>query len=158
MTTIPKLTIADDFSPVDYDTWRATVEADLEGAPFERKLVSHTYEGIDVQPVYTLADDLGEDAAGMPGFAPFLRGPHPQGHVMCGLDLRQEHAHPDIDFSNKAIIADLEGGVTSLLIRLDRAARLGVSFEDARYSLLATRDSAALTVRWSRTSTTSTRC
>ncbi|MCM2372004.1 methylmalonyl-CoA mutase family protein [Aporhodopirellula aestuarii] len=136
MSTIPELTIADDFPPVDYDTWRATVEEDLKGAPFERKLVSHTYEGIDIQPVYTLRDDLGEDAAGMPGFAPFLRGPHPQGKVMCGVDLRQEHAHPDIKAANKSIIGDLEGGVTSLVLRLDRAARNGFGVDDPQYAHL----------------------
>ncbi|EMI44668.1 methylmalonyl-CoA mutase subunit beta [Rhodopirellula sp. SWK7] len=140
MSTIPELTIADDFPPVDYDTWRATVEADLKGAPFERKLVSHTYEGIDVQPVYTSRDDLGEDAAGMPGFAPFVRGSHPQGPVMCGMDLRQEHAHPDIKKTNEAILGDLAGGVTSLLLRLDLAARHGFGVDDPQYAHLGGQD------------------
>ncbi|TWU42873.1 methylmalonyl-CoA mutase family protein [Novipirellula artificiosorum] len=121
-----KLSVKDDFPPVDYETWRSTVEATLHGAPFEKKLVSHTYEGIDIQPVYTRRDELeGKDPSGFPGSSPFLRGSKPLGSVLNGTDLRQEHAHPDIDVTNKAILADLEGGVTSILIKLDTAARQG---------------------------------
>ncbi len=74
------LTIQDDFPPVGYDEWRAMVEADLKGAPFEKKLVTHTYEGIDIQPIYTRADRPSEqDPTGVPGFAPFVRGSQPLG-------------------------------------------------------------------------------
>jgi methylmalonyl-CoA mutase len=145
MTTRPKFTIKDDFPPVDYETWRASVQADLKGAPFERKLVTHTYEGIDIEPVYTLRDDLGADASGKPGFAPFIRGSHPQGHVLCGLDLRQEHAHPDLKITNAAILGDLQGGVTSLNLRLDRAARRGVGVNDPMYESLGGDDGVMVT-------------
>ena len=52
----PKFTIADDFPPVSYEQWREMAEASLKGSSFERKLVTHTYEGIDVQPIYTRRD------------------------------------------------------------------------------------------------------
>ena len=32
---------------------RDFVEADLKGVPFEKKLVSRTHEGIELQPLYT---------------------------------------------------------------------------------------------------------
>jgi len=122
-----KLSVKDDFPPVEYETWRATVEADLNGAPFEKKLVSHTYEGIGIQPVYTRKDELaGTDPTGFPGSSPFVRGRKPLGSVLTGTDLRQEHLHPDLSVTNKAILADLEGGVTSILIKLDSAARSGL--------------------------------
>jgi methylmalonyl-CoA mutase len=125
------LRIADDFPPVQYDTWRAAVEDELKGVPFDRKLVTHTYEGIDIQPVYTLRDRLsGDDPSGFPGAAPFIRGSSPLGHVLSGVDLRQEHAHPDLEATNNAILADLQGGVTSLLLRLDRATRCGFRVDD----------------------------
>jgi len=38
----PEFTLGDDFPPVGYDAWRALAEADLGGAPFEQKLVTHT--------------------------------------------------------------------------------------------------------------------
>src|SRR6056297_929144 len=140
-----KLTIADDFPPVDYETSRRSVEADLGGAPFDRKLVSHTYEGIDIQPVYTSKDRLpGTDPTGLPGAAPFVRGAHPMGPVMCGVDIRQEHAHPDLKATNTAVLADLEGGVTSLMFRLDGAGRRGLSVDDPGAAGYAGRDGVML--------------
>jgi methylmalonyl-CoA mutase len=137
----PELTLKDDFPPVGYDEWRALAEADLQGAPFEQKLVTHTYEGIDVQPVYTRRDHPGEgDPEGFPGLPPFVRGSRPLGAVQAGWDLRQEHAHPDLVATNQAILEDLQGGVTSLLLRLDVAARNGLDPDDPAAAELAGRD------------------
>lgn len=137
----PQFTLRDDFPPVGYDEWRALAEADLEGAPFEQKLVTHTYEGIDIQPVYTRRDRPGEgDPAGFPGLPPFVRGARPLGAVQTGWDLRQEHAHPDLAATNQAILDDLQGGVTSLLLRLDSAARHGLDPDAPEAAELAGRD------------------
>src|SRR5262249_11118630 len=115
----PEFTLGSRFPPVDYDEWRALAEADLQGASFEQKLVTHTYEGIDVQPVYTRRDRPGEgDPDGFPGLPPFVRGATPLGAVQTGWDLRQEHAHPDLEAANAAILEDLQAGVTSLPFRL----------------------------------------
>jgi methylmalonyl-CoA mutase len=137
----PEFTLRDDFPPISYDAWRSLAEADLEGAPFEQKLVAHTYEGIDIQPVYTRADWPSEkDPEGFPGLAPFVRGARPLGAVQTGWDLRQEHAHPDPAITNQAILEDLQGGVTSLLLRLDIAARNGLDPDDPAADALAGRD------------------
>ncbi|CAN5183817.1 methylmalonyl-CoA mutase family protein [soil metagenome] len=50
-----------------YDDWRAQVEKELAGAPFE-KLVTRA-EGLEIQPLYTERVD-----SGVPGVAPFVRG------------------------------------------------------------------------------------
>ena len=47
------------FPPVSYDTWRAKVDADLKGVPFEKKLVWRTNEGFNVQPMYR-RDDIAD--------------------------------------------------------------------------------------------------
>ncbi|MCG8450660.1 MAG: methylmalonyl-CoA mutase subunit beta [Pirellulales bacterium] len=128
-----EFTIRDDFPPVHYDQWRELAEASLKGASFEKKLVTHTYEGIDLQPIYTSAERLGEgDPTGLPGKSPFVRGSTPLGATLTGWDLRQEHALPEPAATNKAILADLEGGVTSLLLVFDRAACAGFDPDDAR--------------------------
>jgi methylmalonyl-CoA mutase len=41
-----------EFEPVSYEAWLKLVERDLQGAPFEKKLVKRV-AGIDVQPLYT---------------------------------------------------------------------------------------------------------
>jgi methylmalonyl-CoA mutase len=133
--------LGDDFPPIRYDEWRALAEADLGGASFDQKLVTHTYEGIDIQPVYTRRDWPGEtDPVGFPGLPPFVRGARPLGAVQTGWDLRQEHAHPDLTVTNQAILEDLQGGVTSLLLRLDVAARNGLDADDPAAARLAGRD------------------
>ncbi len=133
----PQFSLLDDFLPVDYDQWRAVVDKDLNGAPFDKKLVTHTYEGIQIHPVYTRRDwpapnAPGDDASGYPGFDPFTRGADALGGSVCGWDIRQEHAHPDLAVTNAAILEDLGRGVTSLQLRLDVAARNGLGPEDDR--------------------------
>jgi methylmalonyl-CoA mutase len=144
----PEFTLQDDFPPASYDEWRALAEADLQGASFEQKLVTHTYEGIDIQPVYARpgtrhgcrVGPAEADPEGFPGLPPFVRGSQPLGAVQTGWDLRQEHAHPDPKATNQAILEDLQGGVTSLLLRLDVAARNGLDADDPEAAELAGRD------------------
>src|SRR6516164_4213392 len=137
----PEFTLSDDFPPISYEAWRSLAEADLEGAPFEQKLVTHTYEGIDIQPVYTCKEWPSErDPDGFPGLSPFVRGARPLDAVQTGWDIRQEHGHPDPAVTNLAILDDLQGGVTSLLLRLDIAARNGLDPDDSAAAELAGRD------------------
>ena len=129
--------IREDFPPVSYQQWREMVDESLKGASFEKKLVTHTYEGVDLQPIYTWADRLGEgDATGLPGQAPFVRGFTPLGAAASGWDLRQEHSQPEPKTINAAIIADLEGGVTSIQLVLDLSTRSGLDPDDARANVL----------------------
>lgn len=134
-------TLKDDFPPVAYDEWRTLAEADLAGAPFEQKLVTRAYEGFDIQPLFTRRDHSGEgDPEGFPGWPPFVRGSQTLGVVASGWDLRQEHAHPDLATTSRAIFDDLQGGVTSLLVRLDFAARCGFDPDEPAAGELAGRD------------------
>ncbi len=128
--------LKDDFPPASYEQWRAQVEDDLKGVAFE-KLITRSYEGIDVQPLYT-RDHVGQrDDLGLPGLPPFVRSSSPFGAATTGWDLRQEHAHPDLAVTNRAILDDLSGGVTSLLLRLDSAACFGLDPDEAAATELA---------------------
>jgi len=127
-----KFTIRDDFPPASYEQWRQLAEAALDGAAFDRKLVTRTYEGIDVQPVYTRADLPSGDPSGFPGMPPFVRGAAPRGATNVGWDLRQEHRQPDLKQANQDILDDLSGGVTSLLLRFSRSARAGLDADNGR--------------------------
>lgn len=122
-----QFTLLDDFPAASYEQWRELVEKDLKGAPFEKRLMTHTYEGIDINPVYIRQDWQADgNPSGFPGMPPFTRGSRLLGNVATGWDLRQEHAHPDLAVANRAIHEDLQRGVTSLLLRLDAAARAGL--------------------------------
>ncbi|WP_404379086.1 methylmalonyl-CoA mutase family protein [Caenispirillum salinarum] len=126
------LTLAGDFPAPTRDEWRAAVEKALKGAPFDKKMLTKTYEGITLQPLYTLDDWKPEnDPSGLPGFKPYTRGGQVAGQRVGGWDLRQLHTHPDPQAVNKGILTDLERGATSVTLRLDDAARGGDDADQA---------------------------
>jgi len=51
----PTFRLADAFTALDESAWRAEVELALAGAPFAKKLVTQTYEGLSLQPLYSQA-------------------------------------------------------------------------------------------------------
>lgn len=83
----------------------------LADAP-ERLLATATYDGIDIAPLYTAPDQAAR--TGLPGVAPFVRGSRPDGNVSTGWDVRTRHTGSDPAEVNKAILTDLENGVTSI--------------------------------------------
>ena len=94
--------------------------------PFEKKLVTHTYEGIDIQPVYSPPESWdGHDKNGLPGEPPFVRGSLSPTEAIAGADLRQEYTHPDVNETNKQILADLAGGVTTIQLSFHQTACQG---------------------------------
>jgi methylmalonyl-CoA mutase len=130
------LTLAAEFPAADRGQWRALVDKVLKGADFERRLVRGTYDGIKVQPLYTAEDAAGLGvAAGLPGAHPHVRGATPAGTALGGWDIRQRHAHPDPATANAQILEDLERGVTSIQLRLDRALMAGGDLPDGIVAL-----------------------
>lgn len=119
------------FPPPAPERWRAAVDLDLNGAPFEKKLITHTYEGLDLRPLYTRADwDNSTDPHGFSGLPPMTRGSSPLASTARGWDIWQEHAHRDLALANSAILDDLAGGVSTLVLRLDACARSGCDPDD----------------------------
>jgi methylmalonyl-CoA mutase len=94
------LTLAADFAPASYDDWRKLVDGVLKGAPFE-KLVSKTYDGIKIQPIYERARDAAP-IAGRAAGAPW--------QIMQRID------HPDAKKANAQALHDLENGATGLTL------------------------------------------
>ena len=101
---------------------------DFTGAP-ESLLTTRTYDGIEIQPLYTADDQTAP--SGFPGLAPFVRGTRPEGAVRTGWDARVLHAHPDPAATNKALLADLENGATSVWLRVGGEALPVASLADA---------------------------
>ena len=117
-----ELTLAADFPTFAAADWQALVAKVLKGADFERRLVRRTADGIPVLPLYTAAD--APPPAGPPGTAPFTRGTAPAAAEAGGWDIRQHHLAGDPAATNAAILEDLEGGATSLQLRLADAAAI----------------------------------
>lgn len=109
-----------------YDEWRAAAEALLKGAPFEKRLITRTPEGIELQPIYRREDvaDLPQ-LAELPGTASRLRGARAAGKVGKGWEISQELPLATPEEFNAAALHDLERGQTELNIPLDLATLAG---------------------------------
>ena len=120
------LTLAAEFPHASQDAWLKLVDKILNGVPFDKKLVSRTYDGLTIQPLYTIADWNGDaDPSGFPGSAPYVRGSSALG-TLGGWDIRQLQQHPDPDVANRQILEDLERGVTSIALKIDPTGESGV--------------------------------
>ena len=92
------LPLAAEFPPTSEADWRKLVDAALKGADFDKRLVSRTYDGLRVQPLYPRA-------AG----APVIAGrPAAPWQIMARVD------HPDAKAANAEALHELENGATGL--------------------------------------------
>jgi methylmalonyl-CoA mutase len=123
---VPAAKILSDFPPVSYDDWRKVVEADLKGAPFDKKMLSSTYEGITLRPIYRREDAAElQHINSFPGFAPFVRGSTASGIVGKPWDISQELAFSSPTEFNHAARNSISRGLNALNIVLDKATRDG---------------------------------
>ncbi len=101
----------DQFPPVSTAEWRAKVEADLKGAPFDKKLVWRTNEGFNVQPMYRLEDvENLATTNSLPGEYPYIRGTRTENDWL----VRQEIVADTPAEANKIALDVLGKGVNSL--------------------------------------------
>lgn len=120
-----------EFPPPAPTDWRRVAEESLEGAPFEKKLVTRTPEGIDLQPIYTRAD-AGHVAGEWPGLPPYGRGADALGTRAHGWQICQELPYGAPPEFNAALLLDLNRGQNSVNLLLDIATRLGLDPDEAR--------------------------
>jgi methylmalonyl-CoA mutase len=104
-SAIDETPLAADFAAATYDDWRKLVDGVLKGAPFE-KLVSPTYDGLQIEPIYPRAKGaapIAGRAAGMPW------------QIMQRID------YPDAVKANAQALHDLENGASGLTLVLTGA-------------------------------------
>jgi methylmalonyl-CoA mutase len=113
--------------------WRKVAEESLAGAPFEKKLVTRTPEGIDLQPIYTREDweklPLRET---WPGLPPYLRGATALGSRSAGWKIAQELPYGRPQEFNQALLQDLNRGQNCVNLLFDIATRLGLDPDAAQ--------------------------
>lgn len=131
---MPELNL-EEFPATSYDEWRKAAEESLKGAPFDKKLITRTHEGISLQPIYNKEDleKLGAPEA-WPGLPSFGRGPAaaPKRPLVA-----QEIPLGDPVAFNKAALEDFMRGQDALALQLDVASRRGVDPSEADTSEVA---------------------
>jgi methylmalonyl-CoA mutase len=103
-----------EFAAAAREAWLSLVNKALKGGSFEERLVSHTADGLRIEPLGTRAD--------VPSVTVTTR------HSAPGWDIRQRHAEPDPELCNRAIREDLEGGVNSLLLQIEAPGQSGLGY------------------------------
>jgi methylmalonyl-CoA mutase len=98
MTDVP---LASEFAPASLEQWRKLVDRVLKGAPFDRRLVAKTYDGLRIEPLYPRS----------PSAVPVLgRAPGARWQVVQRLD------HTDPATANLQARQDLENGAAGLAL------------------------------------------
>ncbi len=112
--------------------WSELAEKELRGRPLEDLTVS-TPEGIEVRPLYT-EDDLDDVAhlGGVPGVAPFVRGPRATMYTNRPWTIRQYAGFSTAEESNAFYRANLAGGQMGLSVAFDLATHRGYDSDHPR--------------------------
>lgn len=118
------LPLSAEFTRADEAQWQALAEKALDGAPLSR-ITTKTEHGVPVKPLYR-APDWAADASGVPGVAPFIRGARATNDPYLPWDIRQVVAHPDPALAADHVLEALEGGASSIELRVDAAGEHGV--------------------------------
>ncbi|HZL30550.1 MAG TPA: methylmalonyl-CoA mutase family protein [Pseudolabrys sp.] len=95
------LPLAAEFPATDVAEWRKLVDQALKGVSFEKRLVSQTYDGLRVEPLYSRAVGIQLVAGRAAGAA---------------WTIMQRVDHPDPVAANKQALEDLENGATGLTL------------------------------------------
>jgi methylmalonyl-CoA mutase, N-terminal domain len=91
-----------------------------------------TDSGIEVAPVYTADDVVGEPELGAPGEFPFTRGPHPEMYRRRPWTMRQYAGYASAKESNERYKYLLAHGSTGLSMAFDLPTQLGLDSDDPR--------------------------
>ena len=105
------------FPATSLETWTQVVEKALKGGTVADRLTTRTLDGLAIKPLYTKAD-WAAGRSGVPGAVPYTRGAQAEAELSGGWDLRQVIDDPRLDLARAAIAEDLEGGATSLGLRI----------------------------------------
>lgn len=120
------LNLKNEFPIPTFNDWKKQVEADLKGESFEKKLLTKTYEGITLQPIYTSNDiENLSFINNYPGFENFLRGSKASNYHSAPWEIAQEYSYALPEEVNEALRYDLKRGLNSINITLDLPTILG---------------------------------
>ena len=118
------MSLAADFPQIGPEAWAdlaaAVVnksrpeDAQVDGAGAREVLTSHLPGGLDVAPIYWSEE---RTPLGLPGAMPFTRGRGPRDPDLP-WDVRQRHDDPDATTTRKAVLDDLEQGVSSVWLHV----------------------------------------
>jgi methylmalonyl-CoA mutase len=107
--------------------WTAAASKEVK----DKDIVWHTPEGLEVGPLYTAEDAAGIDP-GLPGFAPFTRGPYASMYTGRPWTIRQYAGFSTAEDSNAFYRRNLAAGQKGLSVAFDLATHRGYDSDHPR--------------------------
>jgi len=107
--------------------WQAAASREVKG----KDIGWHTPEGIELKPLYTAEDAAGIDP-GLPGFAPFTRGPYASMYTGRPWTIRQYAGFSTAEDSNAFYRRNLAAGQKGLSVAFDLATHRGYDSDHPR--------------------------
>jgi methylmalonyl-CoA mutase len=112
--------------------WERAAAGGAPGGSADR-LAWHTADGIAIKPLYTAADLAGLPYANsLPGFAPYVRGPHPTMYAERPWTIRQYAGFSTAEESNAFYRRTLKGGGQGVSVAFDLATHRGYDSDHPR--------------------------
>jgi methylmalonyl-CoA mutase len=126
--------IAKDFPPNNWEDWLKAVEDTLKGVPFDKAMVTKTYEGIKLKPIYRKEDiqDLPH-LNSLPGQAPFVRGNTAEGYTTEGWVIAQQQNKWNPAQVNQILKKELNSGLNAVNLKLDMFTKWAITPPQDRY-------------------------
>jgi len=125
--------LLDEFSETTLEQWHDEVVRLLKGAPFDKKMLTPTYEGITLEPIYSQGDvEQLPHISNTPGESPFVRGTTPLGYRLEPWQIAQELPYPLYNEFNEALRHDLARGQNAVNLLLDEATQAGLDPDYAK--------------------------
>ena len=120
------------FSKSSIDEWQDLAARELKNDSVD-SLIWKTPEGIDVKPLYSAADlETFADIDTLPGFAPYVRGPHATMYAGRPWTVRQYAGFSTAEASNDFYRKNLAAGQTGLSVAFDLATHRGYDSDHPR--------------------------
>ena len=121
-----KLDIGAEFPPHTWEQWQQAVEETLKGVSFDKAMISKTYEGIDLKPIYRL-EDINElpHLKSLPGQPPYVRGSRAEGYLFGGWKIAQEQNECNPAEANEVLLDELNRGLSAVNLKPDSATLAG---------------------------------
>ncbi|MBP7195076.1 MAG: acyl-CoA mutase large subunit family protein [Candidatus Cloacimonetes bacterium] len=112
------LNLLAEFPPHTLEEWKQAVIGSLKGADYDKTMLTKTYEGITLKPIYTKADMEGKPwLASLPGQAPYLRGDNPDGYTEGSWIVAQAQDEKSLVKLNKIILDELYRGLNCVHLK-----------------------------------------
>lgn len=118
-----------EFTAPTYEEWRQEAEALLKGAPFDKKMLTKTPEGIVLQPIYNQCDV--SQVPDLPGFGDYVRGISASGYRAQPWNISQNLYLSLPSEFNKNLLDALDKGQTAVELVLDKRTCEGIDADSA---------------------------